>query len=219
MKKASLLIPVIAVAIMSCNSGETKTETKDSTSTTTVATTAPAKVEAPAPKMDSAAKMKACVDYMTPGEMHKWMASMAGTWTTEATMWEEEGKPPMTSTGASEVKMIMGGRYQQAVHKSNMMGMPFEGLSTMAYDNVKKVFVNTWIDNMGTGIWCIQGPYDAASKTLTLTGKCVDPTTGKDMDIREVTKFPDDKHQVMEMYVTQAGGKEFKNMELKFTKK
>lgn len=27
--------------------------------------------------------------------------------------------------------------------------MPFEGISTLGYDNAKKTFFSTWIDNMG----------------------------------------------------------------------
>ena len=46
-----------------------------------------------------------------------------------------------------------------------MMGMPFQGMSTMAYDNGKKTFMSTWIDNMGTGILETEGTYDAGTKT------------------------------------------------------
>lgn len=220
MKRVLLFASAAALVITGCNSGEHKTEMKDSTSAaTTTAVTEPTKKDTPPPPMDSAAKAKAFMDYMTPGEMHKWMASMNGTWTTEATMWEDENKPPVTSKGTCENKMILGGRYQQSTHKSDMMGMPFEGISTLAYDNVRKIFYNTWIDNFGTGMWSLQGPYDASTKTLTLSGRCVDPATGKDMDIKEVMKFEDDKHQEMTMYITPPGGKEFKNMVIKFTKK
>ena len=41
---------------------------------------------------------------------------------------------------------------------------------------------------------------------------------GKDMNMRQVFKFIDDKHQVIEMYSIN-GGKEFKAMEMKLTKK
>ncbi|RYG32008.1 MAG: DUF1579 domain-containing protein, partial [Chitinophagaceae bacterium] len=99
---------------------------------------------------------------------------------------------------------------------STMMGMPFEGHSTLGYDNAKKTFVNTWIDNAGTGIMYLEGPYDAATKTITLTGKCVDPVagTGKEMNVRQVIKEIDPKHHVMEMYGPGPDGKEFKMMEV-----
>jgi hypothetical protein len=99
------------------------------------------------------------------------------------------------------------------------MGMPFEGIGTLAYDNAKKEFISTWVDNMGTGVMVLTGNWDEGNKTLSLKGDCTDPGTGKDMQIRETLKVVDDKHQVMEMYMTQAGGKEFKTMEIKSAKK
>jgi hypothetical protein len=35
--------------------------------------------------------------------------------------------------------------------------MPFEGISTLGYDNAKKTFFSTWIDNMGTGMMVMEG--------------------------------------------------------------
>lgn len=78
--------------------------------------------------------------------------------------------------------------------------------------------MSTWVDNMGTGIMYMEGKYDEKSKSINFAGKCVDPTSGKEESVREVFKIVDDKTQFMEMYMTK-GGKEFKNMEIKFTKK
>jgi len=54
---------------------------------------------------------------------------------------------------------------------------------------------------------------------LEMKGKMVDPMSGKEMDMRQTIKFTDDKNQTIEMYNTPAGGKEFKSMEIKMTKK
>jgi hypothetical protein len=167
--------------------------------------------------MDSAAKMKAWMAYMTPGEPHKMLAASDGKWKTETTMWMEPGAQPQTSTGQATNKMIMGGRYQRTEHKSTMMGQSFEGEGITGYDNAKKVFVSTWIDNMGTGVMQMEGPWDDATKTMTLKGSCKDPITGKETTMREVYKIIDDKHHEMQMYST-VDGKEYKNMEMKMTK-
>lgn len=49
----------------------------------------------------------------------------------------------------------------------------------------------------------------------------VDPSagTGKHMPIKETFKIIDDKTQLMEMYSPAPGGKEFKIMKIKFTRK
>ncbi len=64
----------------------------------------------------------------------------------------------------------------------------------------------------------MQGPWDEATKSITFTGKEVDPMTGKEMDVRNVFKIIDDKNQMMEMYMTK-DGKEIKTMEITLTKK
>jgi Protein of unknown function (DUF1579) len=170
-----------------------------------------------AQEMDANA-MKAWQDYMTPGDVHKMLASFDGEWNEDITMWMDPKAPPQKSTSTCTNKMILGGRYQESKHTGNMMGMPFEGIGTLAWDNSKKMFVSTWVDNMGTGIMYMEGNWDANKKTMELRGKQTDPTTGKDMKVREVMKIVDDKTQMMEMYM-EAGGKEYKSMEIKFTRK
>jgi hypothetical protein len=210
-----------SLAAMGCTSNETKKDETASVSDT--ATTTAANVEAtpaaPAP-VDSATMMKNWEAYSTPGDMHKLMASWNGTWEGETTMWQAPGAPPQTSKGTAVNKTVLGGRYQVGTHKGTMMGMPFEGMSTLAYDNARKVFINTWIDNMGTGLMKLEGPWNESTKTLTLSGKCVDPSsgTGQEMNIREVLRVIDDKSQVMEMYGPGPDGKEYKMMEIKMTK-
>lgn len=161
---------------------------------------------------------KAWMDYMTPGAIHQMIAKSDGEWSFDLTMWMKPDAPPTNSTGTTVNKMILGGRYQESVHKSTMMGMPFEGHGLLAYDNAKKIFQSSWVDNMGTGIMNMEGPWDEATKSITFTGKTVDPMTGKDMGVKEIFKIVDDNHHVMEMYMVN-DGKEFKTMEIKFTRK
>ena len=220
MKHSTLLAAAAAIVVSLSSCSENKsgdTTVTDSTATATTTTATVAANETPAPPMDSAAKMKAWMDYMTPGQPHQMLAASDGKWKTETTMWMEPGAPPQTSTGESVNKMIMGGRYQRMTHKSVMMGQPFEGEAITGYDNSKKMFVNTWIDNMGTGVMQMEGPWDEATKTMTLKGSCKDPLTGQETTMREVYKIVDDAHHQMEMFCTQ-DGKEFKTMEMKMTK-
>ena len=219
MKQFTLTICSAAILLFSCNNDAEKT-TEAKTDTTKTAEQTAAK-ETPAAMPDSATMMKNWEAYMTPGDVHKMMASWDGTWDTESTSWMAPGAPPMTSKGTSVNKMALGGRYQISNHKGMMMGMPFEGMSMTGYDNAKKMFVSTWIDNMGTGIMKMEGPWDAATKSMTLTGKCVDPMAGggKEMELKEIFKMVDDKTQVMEMYGPGPDGKELKMMEIKFTRK
>jgi hypothetical protein len=173
-----------------------------------------------AARAQSDSDMKAMMAYSTPGDIHKMMAKSVGTWTCAITMWMAPNTPPMNSTGEMKNEMILGGRYLKGTNTGNFMGQPFEGISTTGYDNIKKIYLNSWIDNMGTGMTNLTGTWDAATNSIIFTGAMLDPTSGKDIAVREVLKFVDDNHQTMEMYANAgAGGQEFKTMEIKFTRK
>ena len=208
-------IAICCVTLFSCGEKKNKSEEPKIAA---VSTTTPS-ADTVAPKTDSATLMKNWQDYMTPGEAHKMMQSWNGTWNGEVTMWMSPDAPPVKSTCVAVNKTILGGRYQQSNVKGNFNGMPFEGISTVAFDNHKKLYISTWIDNMGTGLMVAQGPWDAATKSITSSGRSVDPATGKEMDFREVFKPIDNNYQVMEMYTTGPDGKEFKTMEIKYTRK
>lgn len=162
--------------------------------------------------------MKAWMTYMTPSDMHKELAKSVGTWNGESSMWMAPGTEPMKSTVKSVYKMILGGRYLSGTATGNINGMPFEGMSTIGYDNAKKVFEESWVDNMGTGILKMEGPYDESTKTVTMRGKETDPMTGKQVDVRQTYTFVDDNTQLLQMFATGPDGKEMKTMEIKFTR-
>ncbi len=160
------------------------------------------------------AEQKAMMAYGTPGPMHEMLAHDNGPWREQITMWMKPGAEPETFAASVRSEMLMDGRYQQQTHDGEMMGMPFRGVSTTGYDNARKVFVNTWIDNFGTGIMTSEGRYNAATKSIEFKGKVTDPMAGgKQVPFRQVYRFISDKEQRMEMYMMQAG-KEFKSMEI-----
>lgn len=163
------------------------------------------------------AEEKAWMAFMTPGEQHQAMAKENGKWNEEITFYMAPDAPPSTAKASCNNEMILGGRYQRSVHTGDMMGMPFEGISTTGYDNGRKVFFSTWIDNMGTGIMYMEGKYDAAKKMLELKGTTTDPVTGKAMPVRQTLRWVDANTQEMEMFNT-ANGKEYRSMVIKLTR-
>ena len=166
---------------------------------------------------DMDAQMKAWTAYMTPGNEHKQMEKSVGDWKVVTKMWMDPSQPPTTTEARAKNEMIMGGRYLMGSYKGEMMGMPFEGYSMTGYDNAAKKYVSTWVDNMGTGIMYLEGKWRDDIKGIEFRGNAVDPMTGKDMKVREVLMFKDDKTQMMEMYMEDKG-KEMKTMELTMTK-
>lgn len=203
-----------AVACNEASTGSDATKTDSSSAATTAAAD-----ETPTLK-DTAALNQAMYAAATPGEVHKALAKDNGVWEAEMTFWQTPDAQPMKMTGTATNKMLWGNNYQQSSFRCEMApGMTFEGISTLGYDNVKKAYVNTWIDNMATGIMYMEGKMDDASKTITFTGKSADYRTGKDVAMRQTFKMVDDNTQLMEMYSTYPGGKEYKNMEITYKRK
>ena len=161
-------------------------------------------------------------------ENHKLITSLDGTWTYTVKMWMngDPNSKPDISKGTAVRKSIMDGRYviMDVTGKMDMPGadgkmkqVTFKGQGTEGYDNVKKKFVGTWMDNMGTGIMMSEGDYDPATKTFTYTSE-VEMVPGMKQKIREVVKVTDKNHMDFEWYEDR-GGKEAKTMEINYTRK
>ena len=171
--------------------------------------------------------MQQMMELSKTGENHKLLASLDGTWSYTVKMWMN-GDPstkPETSKGTAVRKSIMDGRYvvMDVSGKMEMPGpdgkkkeMTFKGQGTEGYDNVKKKFVGTWMDNMGTGIMMAEGDYDPATKTFTYTGE-VEAIPGMKQKIREVVKLTDNDHMNFEWYEDR-GGKEVKTLEINYAR-
>lgn len=204
MKKLILSLSCLALLAIACNS-EKKVSTTDSP-----------KVET-SKNVDTAAMNKAWAAYMTPSEPHKMLAKADGKW--DATITFYMGADSSVNKAVCETEMILGGRYQQSEYEGNVDGMEFKGMNTLAFDNSRKVYISTWIDNMGTGLMYLEGTFDDKTRSMSLKGKATDVTTGKDIKMREAVKIIDDKTQYMEMFDTKDGEKEVKTMSIMLRKR
>jgi hypothetical protein len=222
MKKLTLALFAAGFLLYACNNekGESKSENTGS-DTTAKADPCAGYVPDTTQKMDTAmaAMMAAWEAYAKPGEMHAMLAKSDGEWDSEVTQWWDPNGPPTKSKGVAKNMMVMGGRYQHSEFGGCMMGAPFEGNSLVGYDNAKKTFFSLWIDNMGTGVMHMEGPYDPVTKTIKFAGTCVNPADGKQMNVREEFTLVDDNTQKMVMWMPGMDGKEMKSMEITFTRK
>jgi hypothetical protein len=164
--------------------------------------------------------MKKWQAFMTPGEGHKILQALAGNWEITSRMWMDPSKPPSESKGSETAEWILGGRYLQSSIKATMMGMPMEGRGTMGYDNNRKKYFLTWIDNFGTGVATAEGVLDRTGKILTLYGKMDEPTTGeRDKPVKYVYRGEGPDKHVFEIHDLVIGEPNTKVMEAVYTRK
>ena len=170
--------------------------------------------------------MKQMMELSKLNENHKLLKDLAGTWSYNVTMWMDPNAPPTKSSGTSVTKPIMEGRYfvtdvtghmKMPGPDGKMKDVTFKGTGMDGYDNVKKKFVSSWGDNMGTGIMLSEGDYDPATKTFTYTSE-YEAIPGMKTKARQVVKVADKDHHTFEWYEDR-GGQEVKTMEIDYTRK
>ncbi len=149
-----------------------------------------------------------------PGPEHARLVKRAGTWKATATMWEKEGAAPVTSAGKAVFSLQLDGRYLREDYTGEFAGQTFQGVGTMAYDRAAGEFVNTWYDNMATGITRSAGTADG--KQLVLTGEMTCPQRGR-ITLRQVQTDDTDDRFTVTMF-NGKDGKETKTLEIVYTR-
>ena len=167
--------------------------------------------------MDSP-EMKAFMEYIAPGEMHKFLEKFAGDWEITAQFWMTPDSPSENSKGTANNKMLMDGRYLQLDQVGKSESNEFHGMGVIGYDNAEKKFQSTWIDNFGTVIFYQKGDYNKTDKSIEFAGEFTDFMTGKPIKARTVYTYINDNHWTCDMY-NIFEGKEFKSMHTDFIRK
>jgi hypothetical protein len=152
-----------------------------------------------------------------PGPEHAVLQHDEGTWDATVEMATGPGAPPAVSKGVETVTMA-GGLFQVTDFQSEMMGQPFRGHGVTIWDTAKKQYVSTWIDNMSSGFTHGEATYDAAAKKMSGTMEGPD-ATGKIMNIRVVTSWPDRDTRVFMMYMKSPDGKEAPGMTITYKRR
>jgi hypothetical protein len=133
-----------------------------------------------------------------PGEHHKWLEQLVGTWTVESNM-SGEGEPPMKHTGTDTVRSL-GGRWVICELKGEIPGMgPMSAVLTLGYNSETGKYHGTWIDSVQDHLWVYEGTLDPTKKILTLEAEgpnMMDPTKG-DTRYRDVIKFNSADHRTL----------------------
>ena len=174
------------------------------------------------PPMDPAiqAAMEAMQRLGSLSEGHKALEPLAGAWTYTAQWWMSPEAPPESMTGTATSSLIFGGRFlKQEIRGQAENQPPFEGVGFTGYDNIRKEYQSVWLDNMATDMMVGAGQFDAATKTLTDQGDFSCPITGESHRwFRTAWTLVDQDHTTYENYMRTPEGREFKAMEIHYTR-
>jgi hypothetical protein len=165
-------------------------------------------------------QMQAWMKYAEPGKFHAYLEPFVGRWTQTVKWWMEPNTEPDVSTGTCEYKWILGKRFLQQEVRSDSEEHPFAGMGLIGHDNFKKKYTGMWVDTMTTSIMTSMGTCDDSGKVFTMTGTQDDIFTGmKNQPFRAVSRIVNNDKLTDEMYMTGPDGKEYKALEIVYTRK
>lgn len=177
------------------------------------------KPAAPAPRALSEAEMQAAFQKAaTPTAEHALLSRFAGQWRTVTKMWMSPDSKPEETKGFASATMLLDGKFLKEEFSGKFMGKPFRGIGFTGYDTLAGEITSTWMDSMSTTLMVQTGSSDLAQNSITLHGTMSCPMSKDKVAVRSVTKLVDDKHRVFEMYNVGPDGKEFKGLEITYTR-
>lgn len=179
---------------------------------------APAEMQSSPSEMD-AEMMDRYRAYATPGESHKVLHSLAGSWDYTIKFWDSSEGEPEISQGTSTIELILDERFLMQKAEGSAMGMPFEGMGITGFNNETQRYESVWIDNMGTGMMKGSGVYDPDMNAIIEDGSFSCPLEGGDKPYRSIVRITDDDSFTYEWYIDDAEGERFRAMEIVYTRK
>jgi len=176
-----------------------------------------------ATNMPTEEQMQQMMALMTPGEHHKVLDALVGSWDYSMSHRMTPDAPMEVTSGTSENAWILDGRQlkQKVSGTFEMNGEThnFEGIGLIGYDNMKSEYTSIWIDNVGTGTMVSTGTYDSETNMITEIGSHMCPIQGKEVSFRSEVKFDDANQFTYIMYDLNSYDKPFKSMEIKYTRR
>ncbi|MEM7305106.1 MAG: DUF1579 family protein [Planctomycetota bacterium] len=161
--------------------------------------------------------MSALMALGTPGPAHAELAKGVGEFDVSGQMWTAP-EVSMPMIGTAQTEMILGGRYLVQHYQSDFMGMPFEGMMIMGFDNLSNEYWNIWIDTFSTGPTMAHGE-ELKGGDVQMHGMMRDPMTPNGRPYRSMMTVGDDGDFTMSMYDTLPDGSEYQTMELTYKKR
>jgi len=180
----------------------------------------PSQKSDPAPgAQDAESQADTLARYAMPTPQHKLLDQMAGRWTTLTRYWMAPGAEAVESSGTAERKWILDGRFLLEELDGGNLALPFRGLGLFGYDAFEQKYTSAWVDTMNTSILTNLGTYDKTNDLVHFTGQYKDPWTGTKKKERGIARFVNKARHILEIHVTEPDGREFKMLEITYTRK
>ncbi len=123
-----------------------------------------------------------------PGEAHRALEPLVGTWRTTARVTlGRPGSPPTVTAGRSVIRWMMDGRFLVEEHEGQRM-LPHESgelrpgayrsAAWIGYENLRQTYTMTQVDNTRTGVLVLSGSLLPSGRVFSFYGAVDDPLSG-----------------------------------------
>ncbi|BBM84753.1 DUF1579 family protein [Candidatus Uabimicrobium amorphum] len=152
-------------------------------------------------------------------EHHKLLQGGIGEWKFTQKMWGNPDEEPMTATGTSVCKPILGGRGTIVfVESSSEVAGTFQGFGVFTWNSKEEKYECSWVDVYSYyGIDSMEGTHDPKTNTTTWTSTMKDPTTGAEMAVSMVETYPNEDTMISTFYM-HIGQNKIKTMQNTYTR-
>ncbi|MCW8139531.1 MAG: DUF1579 family protein [Planctomycetota bacterium] len=161
-----------------------------------------------------------CATAGRPGEAHRKLDTMIGSWSAACTFWTKPGEAPQTSQGTSVNSWILGGRFVEQRFFGTMPGtnQAFEGHGFTGFDLAKGKYVGAWLDSYSTGISLSEGAVSPCGKVFSFRSEQVG-AEGVMIKLRDELKLLSADRHVFTMWRAMGDGPEVKIMEIVYSRR
>jgi hypothetical protein len=143
-------------------------------------------------------------DLGAPGEEHKVLDALAGTWDVTVRFPIGPGKH-MEGSSRCEAHWVMEGRFVRLEYASEFAGKPLSIVRYVGFDRHERKFVEVQFESTHTDVMHTEGSASADGRSITCSGTHVDVAIDKEVQVRTVTTFVDPKTFTLDVEYGEAG--------------
>jgi hypothetical protein len=140
-------------------------------------------------------------DLNAPGEEHRKLDSLAGSWDVTVKFPVGPGRT-MEGKSACEAKWVMDGRFLRQEYSSTFAGKPLTVVRYLGFDRHRGRFIEIQFESTHTDVMRNEGTISNDGKTITCEGTHIDAAASKEAKVRSVTTIADKDAFTVEMFYT-----------------
>jgi hypothetical protein len=152
------------------------------------------------------------------GSPHRFLASLAGSWTGTSKLWLEPDKLADESPVVGSIQLVLDGRFAIYLYQGSIEGEAQHGMFTFGYNTQLNRYEASWVDSFhnNTAIMFCTGT--ATESGFSVLGSYTDPAGGPDWGWRTEVEFVDEDHLTITAYNIHPEYGEAKATEAKLTR-